>query len=74
VPICTVAFWALASRQLTEDSAAFQMFLNGEMTNGLNAKLDDEVVNGSGISPHMNGLANVERLGCRPRARSVLTR
>ncbi|SAL24868.1 Phage capsid family protein [Caballeronia terrestris] len=59
VPIATVAYWALASRQLTEDSAGFQLFLNGEMTNGLDAKIDDEVINGSGVSPHMNGLVRL---------------
>jgi HK97 family phage major capsid protein len=58
VPVATIAFWALASRQLTEDAGGFQLFLNGEMSNGLNAKIDDEVINGSGIAPHMNGLVN----------------
>ncbi|AXF01531.1 phage major capsid protein [Paraburkholderia hospita] len=56
VPVVTVAYWALCSRQLMEDSAAFGMYLDGEMRNGLDTKIDDEVINGSGVAPHMEGL------------------
>ncbi|SEJ87374.1 phage major capsid protein [Paraburkholderia diazotrophica] len=58
VPVVTVAYWALCSRQLMEDSAAFGMYLNGEMRNGLDAKIDAEVINGSGVAPHMEGLVS----------------
>jgi HK97 family phage major capsid protein len=56
VPIATVAYWALCSKQLMDDSAAFAMYLDGEMRNGLDAKIDNEVINGSGVAPHMTGL------------------
>jgi HK97 family phage major capsid protein len=56
VPVSTVAFWALCSKQLMDDSAAFAMYLDGEMRNGLDAKIDDEVVNGTGVAPHMTGI------------------
>ncbi|BCG00226.1 hypothetical protein PPGU19_047940 [Paraburkholderia sp. PGU19] len=58
VPVATVAFWALCSRQLMEDSAAFALYLDGEMRNGLDAKIDDEVINDTGVAPHMNGLVS----------------
>ena len=58
VPVVTVAYWALCSRQLMDDSAAFAMYLDGEMRNGLDAKIDDEVINGSGVAPHMEGLVS----------------
>ncbi|WP_028207960.1 phage major capsid protein [Paraburkholderia nodosa] len=56
VPVSTIAYWALCSKQLMDDSAAFAMYLDGEMRNGLDAKIDGEVINGSGVAPHMEGL------------------
>jgi HK97 family phage major capsid protein len=57
-PVQTLAHWIPASRQIMDDSAALAAYINARLTYFLKLKEEDELLNGSGIGVHLNGLIN----------------
>ncbi len=55
-PIPTVAHWLKSSRQALSDQPALQNFLDQRLRLGLEIKLDDQILNGTGSSGNMTGL------------------
>jgi HK97 family phage major capsid protein len=55
-PIVTIAHWLLASRQVLDDVAQLQSYINMRMTYGLRMKEDRELLIGNGAPGHIEGL------------------
>lgn len=55
-PVQTLAHWIPASRQVMEDSAALASYLNARLLYMLKLKEEDELLNGSGVTPELSGL------------------
>ncbi|OYD64844.1 UNVERIFIED_ORG: HK97 family phage major capsid protein [Burkholderia sp. CF145] len=55
-PIVTIAHWLLASRQVLDDVAQLQSYINMRMTYGLRMKEDRELLMGDGAPGHIMGL------------------
>lgn len=58
-PVVTIAHWILVSRQVLDDAAQLQAYINMRMTYGLKVKTDDEILNGTGVSGHFAGLTTL---------------
>lgn len=56
VPIRTLAHMFYESKQLMDDSPAFQTIINQEMRRGLLEEEDDQVLNGDGTGQNLDGL------------------
>jgi len=52
----TVAHWIPASRQVLDDSAALQAYVNGRMTYFLKLEEEKQLLNGTGTGGDLNGL------------------
>jgi HK97 family phage major capsid protein len=61
-PLCKVANWIPVTEELLEDSAGIASFLNSQLRRAVLAALDDQVVNGTGVSPAMLGLLHMTGL------------
>jgi HK97 family phage major capsid protein len=55
-PICTIAHWLAASRQLLDDSVAFSAYVNARMVFKLEQVIEQEILFGSGASGHLRGI------------------
>ena len=55
-PVCTIAHWILASRQVLDDEPALRGFIDTQMRDGLNEKIDREVLAGDGQPGNLTGL------------------
>jgi HK97 family phage major capsid protein len=55
-PVVTIAHWLLASRQVLDDEAQLQAYLNMRMTYGLRRKEDNEILKGDGAAGHLTGI------------------
>jgi HK97 family phage major capsid protein len=58
-PVVTIAHWLLASRQVLDDEAQLQAYLNMRMQYGLARKEDNEILKGDGAAGHLTGLITV---------------
>ena len=56
VPIRTIAHWVQQSKQLMDDSPAFQTILDQEMRRGLAEEEDDQILLGDGTGQNLTGL------------------
>lgn len=54
-PVSTVAHWLKISRQLAADHAALSAYVNTRLTYGVNLKVEQQLVNGDGAAPNING-------------------
>jgi HK97 family phage major capsid protein len=59
-PIPTIAHWLKASRQALSDSAALQRYLDVRLPWGLNLRLEDDIVNGTGAGGAQKGLLHAD--------------
>jgi len=55
-PISTVAHWIKISRQLAADAPALAAYINTRMMYGVNLRVENQLVNGDGVSPNIDGL------------------
>jgi HK97 family phage major capsid protein len=55
-PVVTIAHWLLASRQVLDDEAQLQSYLNMRMQYGLARKEDNEILKGDGAAGHLTGI------------------
>ncbi|NML29392.1 phage major capsid protein [Paraburkholderia antibiotica] len=55
-PVCTIAHWIIASKQVLDDEPALQSFIDVQMREGLQTKVDAEVLDGNGAPGHLTGL------------------
>jgi HK97 family phage major capsid protein len=55
-PISTIAFWIACSKQVVDDSPALAAYVNGRLLYLMNAKVEAELLFGSGASGHISGL------------------
>jgi HK97 family phage major capsid protein len=58
-PVVTIAHWVLASRQVLDDEAQLQSYLNMRMTYGLRRKEDNEILKGDGAAGHLTGITTI---------------
>lgn len=58
-PVVTIAHWILASRQVLDDEAQLQSYLNSRMVYGLRRKEDNEILKGDGAAGHLTGIITV---------------
>jgi HK97 family phage major capsid protein len=56
VPVETVAHWLKVSRQLMMDAPAVVSYIENRLRFGVEAKVDDQLLNGNGTSPNLSGL------------------
>jgi HK97 family phage major capsid protein len=54
-PVSTVAHWLKISRQLAADNAALTAYVDSRLTYGVNLRVEQQLVNGTGVSPNING-------------------
>jgi HK97 family phage major capsid protein len=55
-PVQTLAHWIPASRQVMDDSQSLAAYLNQRLLYMLKLKEEDELLFGTGITPHLSGL------------------
>lgn len=58
VPITTVAHWIKISNQLLSDAPAVSTYINTRLIDGLNQRIDAQLLNGNGTSPNLSGLTD----------------
>ena len=56
VPIETIAHWLKVSKQLIADAPAVVSYIENRLRFGVEAKVDDQLMNGDGTSPNLMGL------------------
>jgi len=56
VPIETIAHWLKVSKQLLADAPAVVSYIENRLRFGVEAKVDDQLMNGNGTSPELMGL------------------
>ena len=56
LPIRTLAHWVKASVQVLDDTPQLSSIIDGELRYGLAIAEEDEILTGSGVSPHLDGL------------------
>lgn len=57
-PVVTIAHFLKASKQVIEDSAGLQGYINGRLTYGLKLKEENQILNGDGTGGTLDGLRN----------------
>lgn len=55
-PVQVVAHWLKITKQLAADAPALAQYINARMLQGLAAKVEGEIIAGSGVAPHLSGL------------------
>jgi HK97 family phage major capsid protein len=55
-PVCTVAHWIPASKQVLADAPALMSYINGRLMYGLKLKEDTEILLGTGANGRIHGL------------------
>lgn len=55
-PVQVVAHWLKITKQLAADAPALAQYINARMLQGLAAKVEAEILTGSGTAPHLKGL------------------
>jgi hypothetical protein len=61
--IGTCAHWTPITRQAFDDDKTLVGYIEGRMAFGLERKLDNDILNGDGVSPNMRGIWNTSGLG-----------
>jgi HK97 family phage major capsid protein len=56
-PIATVAHWIKISKQLAADSPALTAYINQRMVYGVNLKVENQIIAGTGVAPQISGLS-----------------
>lgn len=54
--VATIAHWIRASRQVLSDVSMMQSYIDGRLRYGLELKLEDQLLNGSGAGLNMHGI------------------
>lgn len=55
-PVATIAHWIKISRQLASDNAALAAYIDLRMRYGVNLRVENQIVAGTGVTPNMSGL------------------
>lgn len=55
-PVRKIAHWIPVSEEMLEDQAQTSSIINARLTLGIQLKEEDELLNGSGVDPHLLGL------------------
>jgi len=58
MPVQNVAHFIKITRQLAMDNAALAAYINRRMVYGVNLRVENQLVSGSGVAPNLNGLTN----------------
>lgn len=58
VPITTVAHFMKVSNQLMQDAPAIMTYIDTRLRDGLNQRIDAQLLNGNGTSPNLSGLTD----------------
>jgi HK97 family phage major capsid protein len=56
MPVSTVAHVIRITRQLAMDNAALAAYINRRMIYGVNLRVENQIVSGSGVAPNLSGL------------------
>ena len=54
-PVATVAHWLKISRQLAADNAALAAYVDTRMRYGVNLRVENQIIAGTGVAPLMSG-------------------
>ena len=54
-PVATVAHWLKISRQLASDNAALAAYVDTRMRYGVNLRVENQIIAGTGVAPLMSG-------------------
>ena len=57
-PVITLAHYVEASRQILSDNALLLDFLRGELFDGVERRLEEQIIDGTGTSGELDGLGN----------------
>lgn len=58
MPVSTVAHWIKITRQLAMDNASLAAYINRRMVYGVNLRVENQLLVGTGVAPNINGLLN----------------
>ena len=58
MPVSTVAHWIKITKQLAADNAYVAAFINKRMVYGVQLKVENQLVSGSGVAPILSGFTN----------------
>lgn len=61
--VATIAHWVPITRQVIDDAAQMETYVNGRLIEGLKLREDAEIVNGNGTPPNIQGLMNRTGIG-----------
>lgn len=54
-PVSTVAHWIKISKQLAADNAALAAYIDMRMVYGVNLRVENQIINGTGVAPNISG-------------------
>lgn len=54
-PVATVAHWIKISKQLAADNAALAAYINLRMVYGVNLRVENQIIQGTGVAPNISG-------------------
>lgn len=54
-PVATVAHWIKISKQLASDNSALAAYINTRMVYGVNLRVENQIINGTGVAPNISG-------------------
>lgn len=54
-PVATVAHWLKISKQLASDNAALAAYINARLVYGVNLRVENQIIAGTGVAPNMSG-------------------
>ena len=57
-PVQVVAHWTKITRQLADDAAALEAFINARMVYGVDLAAENQILSGNGTAPNLSGLMN----------------
>jgi HK97 family phage major capsid protein len=62
-PVQTIAHWVPVTRQVLQDVAMMEAYINNRLLEGLRLRENDQIVAGNGTTPNLRGLMNTSGIG-----------
>lgn len=72
-PVATIAHWIKISRQLASDNAALAAYIDLRMRYGVNLRVENQIIAGSGVTPNMSGFTKAGNFTAHGYSAAALT-
>ena len=72
-PVSTIAHWIKVSRQLANDNAALAAYINMRMVYGVNLRVENQIIQGTGVAPNISGFTKAGNFTAHGYTAALLT-